>query len=105
MEDPGSKRPLTVHNAIINIAAAWEAIKPETNQLSLKPYKIVSRKQVSVITKLTSRWNKKNPVITKLTSRWKKKNPQYCRVLLDMLPLRTMLQPTKSVQSKILLKM
>ncbi|KAK9680017.1 hypothetical protein QE152_g39489 [Popillia japonica] len=32
MEDPGSKRPLNVHDAIINIAAAWEAIKPETIQ-------------------------------------------------------------------------
>ncbi|KAK9753780.1 hypothetical protein QE152_g1764 [Popillia japonica] len=32
MEDPGSKRSLNVHDAIINIAAAWEAIKPETIQ-------------------------------------------------------------------------
>lgn len=36
MEDPDSKRPLTVHDAILNIAAAWEAIKPETIQNCFK---------------------------------------------------------------------
>ncbi|CAG4958200.1 unnamed protein product [Colias eurytheme] len=32
IEDSDSKRPLTVHDVILNIAAAWEAIKPETIQ-------------------------------------------------------------------------
>ncbi|XP_045520537.1 tigger transposable element-derived protein 4-like [Pieris brassicae] len=36
MEDPDSKRPFTVHDAILNIAAAWEAIKPETIQNCFK---------------------------------------------------------------------
>ncbi|XP_045496574.1 tigger transposable element-derived protein 4-like [Colias croceus] len=36
IEDPDSKRPLTVHDAILNIAAAWEAIKPETIQNCFK---------------------------------------------------------------------
>ncbi|KAK9752050.1 hypothetical protein QE152_g4483 [Popillia japonica] len=36
MEDPGSKRPSNVHDTIINIAAAWEPIKPETIQNCFK---------------------------------------------------------------------
>ncbi|KAL3273026.1 hypothetical protein HHI36_014482 [Cryptolaemus montrouzieri] len=32
MENPDSKRALTIHDTILNISAAWEAIKPETNQ-------------------------------------------------------------------------
>lgn len=36
MEDPDSKRPTTVHDAILNIAAAWESLKPETIQNCFK---------------------------------------------------------------------
>ncbi|CAK1587236.1 unnamed protein product [Parnassius mnemosyne] len=36
MEDPDSKRPLNVHEAILNIAAVWHAIKPKTIQNCFK---------------------------------------------------------------------
>ncbi|XP_048006503.1 tigger transposable element-derived protein 4-like [Leguminivora glycinivorella] len=36
MDDPDSKRPLNVHDAILNISAAWQAIKPETIQNCFK---------------------------------------------------------------------
>ena len=36
IEDPDSKRPQTVHDAILNIAAAWEGIKSETIQNCFK---------------------------------------------------------------------
>ncbi|CAK1556035.1 unnamed protein product [Leptosia nina] len=31
-EEPASERPFTVHDAILNLAASWEAVKPETIQ-------------------------------------------------------------------------
>ncbi|KAK9711662.1 hypothetical protein QE152_g25320 [Popillia japonica] len=103
MVDRGSKRPLNVHDAIINIAAAWEAIKLETIQNWFKKVGFHNN-EVDVVleeeelTILQGFPEYDNVAIRSIENLIEDVNNTQKEALSDM----TMLQ---SVQSKILLKM